>query len=596
MQPEQDVEILDKPPEHLRKKTKLCDACDLEEDITITQVTGDESRDFPHTRENCVKHPFGTRAFCDKCYCIICDKPAYSCTEWEYHHPVDHSFMDSKQSVLRWLKSTVNTTDVLKFEEEQRADIQKFCFDKDIMLQFVRLYGALLKYASVTLKADKEIVLAAITSQPDSILYADDSLWSNKEIAWKAVAQDPDALSCIHPVFFLDTDFLLNAVKLHKIRALLHIPAATKHNRDFFLEVMKVGGSMLRSGNIGLKSDKEVVATATQNYPRAFNYADESLRNDRDFVIQLLQKGQITLELLNEDLKSDEEVVMTALDHPGFIYGCAIRDASVTARANKNIILEAVKVDGNNIQFCTNHDLLMDPDILQAAANAKFRLTKKKLRSIMWTRIMMKAENELQAKMDTLNWSEQGTGKKRTVNISIKQSSASSGKRDGASLGSALASFAPISFPQGGNDYCVMYGLASALAYKGDESANYFAAIAPLSVSTDVTDRIKYAQNECLTILQPAWETLKLKNPSSLNPLEFDKNHIVLIQMQDSGEDCTHSVAITDGLIFDANQTHALPLTKEYLDHCCLGDSTFKSIVEGFELKPGTPSKKQKIE
>ncbi|MGB1602726.1 MAG: hypothetical protein ACPIOQ_58890 [Promethearchaeia archaeon] len=53
------------------------------------EVTGHEGHlaliDFPHPREHCVAHPFGSQAHCARCFCVVCDVQASQCQQWPDH-------------------------------------------------------------------------------------------------------------------------------------------------------------------------------------------------------------------------------------------------------------------------------------------------------------------------------------------------------------------------------------------------------------------------------------------------------------------------------------------------------------------------------
>ena len=62
------------------------------------------------------------------------------------------------------------------------------------------------------------------------------------------------------------------------------------------------------------------------------------------------------------------------------------------------------------------------------------------------------------------------------------------------------------------------------------------------------------------------------------------------IQMYDN----THCVSIVDGLVFDPNKKHPLPLSKKTLDLCCVGGETFvfHHVSLAYEFIPGNRFKK----
>ena len=62
------------------------DAGDDDEDVQFVGRKGDLALvDFPHSRENCMTHPFasGAAAKCANCFCFVCDAPASGCPQWD---------------------------------------------------------------------------------------------------------------------------------------------------------------------------------------------------------------------------------------------------------------------------------------------------------------------------------------------------------------------------------------------------------------------------------------------------------------------------------------------------------------------------------
>ncbi|KAL7540666.1 hypothetical protein ACHAXR_010287, partial [Thalassiosira sp. AJA248-18] len=65
-----------------------------EEELTVVATKGQNAlADFPHSRANCVTHPFATsdkKLHCINCYCYVCDIPAKDCKAWTYHCEASH--------------------------------------------------------------------------------------------------------------------------------------------------------------------------------------------------------------------------------------------------------------------------------------------------------------------------------------------------------------------------------------------------------------------------------------------------------------------------------------------------------------------------
>ncbi|KAF5182862.1 28 kDa ribonucleoprotein [Thalictrum thalictroides] len=67
------------------KKKDQGEGGEEEEDITVVSEKGQVAcRDFPHSRDHCVKFPFNATphgSYCQKCYCYVCDSAA-PCEFW----------------------------------------------------------------------------------------------------------------------------------------------------------------------------------------------------------------------------------------------------------------------------------------------------------------------------------------------------------------------------------------------------------------------------------------------------------------------------------------------------------------------------------
>lgn len=66
-----------------------------DEEFEIVATKGQNAlADFPHSRANCVTHPFASggdkKAHCENCYCYVCDIPAADCKVWDSHCKANH--------------------------------------------------------------------------------------------------------------------------------------------------------------------------------------------------------------------------------------------------------------------------------------------------------------------------------------------------------------------------------------------------------------------------------------------------------------------------------------------------------------------------
>jgi len=59
------------------------------------------------------------------------------------------------------------------------------------------------------------------------------------------------------------------------------------------------------------------------------------------------------------------------------------------------------------------------------------------------------------------------------------------------------------------------------------------------------------------------------------------------VQLHDSKGNSSHVIGIAGRCIFDSTRHHALPLSPESLDACCLGDATVLRVSYAMRFVPG---------
>ena len=80
--------------------------------------------------------------------------------------------------------------------------------------------------------------------------------------------------------------------------------------------------------------------------------------------------------------------------------------------------------------------------------------------------------------------------------------------------------------------------------------------------------------------------------------IEGKKKVLLVLQLAaigtaNEGIDNTHAICVFNGLIFDANHSDPLPLTKDNLDACCLGGSnwTYHYVSRARKFVPSKKSR-----
>ena len=148
-----------------------------------------------------------------------------------------------------------------------------------------------------------------------------------------------------------------------------------------------------------------------------------------------------------------------------------------------------------------------------------------------------------------------------------------------------------VAHRQGAADLCAAYGLASAIHEYGDASAA--AAIAGCARDALASgDAFGYVAAAVRTDAA-GWSSTPIKGH---DPLATVLDTPVNMQLVGSDGAGTHAVATLGGLIFDAAEARALPLSRAALDHCVgakLNGARFSHVARAVRLVPGTSLQKR---
>jgi hypothetical protein len=156
--------------------------------------------------------------------------------------------------------------------------------------------------------------------------------------------------------------------------------------------------------------------------------------------------------------------------------------------------------------------------------------------------------------------------------------------------GSALTGVSvPVVTHQGNANYCASYGPASALRHAGfAEHADHLEQQAE-HVLAALTNQAAEAGE----VVKKLGGFVAQRMPN-YDPLTDRSPHPTILQLCASDGDNTHVVGIAGDWIFDSNRHNALPLCKESLDACCLGDASFLRSSYAIRLVPGKKLLKRK--
>jgi hypothetical protein len=197
----------------------------------------------------------------------------------------------------------------------------------------------------LNVRSNKKIALAGIVRSPNNFYYSSDDLKNNCEFVLDAIKIGrSDVLEYAADHFKDDSEFLLNIIQIldnnyEDINNILEfISDNLKNTPQFFLDILKI------------RNDIEVL-----------KYVSENLQNDRNFVLLCMKYGY-AFENISENLRNDYEIVLEAIRNDGD----NLMFASDNLKNNSEIVLEAIQNKFKSICYASD-DLKNNPDFILSA-------------------------------------------------------------------------------------------------------------------------------------------------------------------------------------------------------------------------------------
>ncbi len=226
--------------------------------------------------------------------------------------------------------------------------------DKDFVLESIKLFKRIgLRYGIESLKINREFVLDAVKEEGLELEFADKRLQADPEIVLTAIKSNSNAIDYVDKSLWSNRKFVLEAIKVADGRALEYADETLKADREFVLKVVKdTHGNILSHADKILKADREVVFTAIKSSKgQALQHADENLKTNREFVLKALKLGA-SLRDVGKSLCSDREVVLTAVKSDGNNF----KYADKSLKADREVVLESMNHAYGNDMVLGNVD------------------------------------------------------------------------------------------------------------------------------------------------------------------------------------------------------------------------------------------------
>ncbi|EFC48392.1 predicted protein [Naegleria gruberi] len=199
-------------------------------------------------------------------------------------------------------------------------------YNRDFILECVKISGEVLDYIDMDFDEDYEIILEAVQNYGDAIGITSQELRRNKEIITAALSNNGLSLG------YLDEDL--------------------QDDKSIVLLAVSNNGLALEYASDRLQNDKEVVMVAVSNMPISLQYASEALRSDMEVILRVVSLDYHALELASEQARNNRDIVMECVK----ICGLCLLNASDELKNDREIVLQAVSQNGLALKYATTLD------------------------------------------------------------------------------------------------------------------------------------------------------------------------------------------------------------------------------------------------
>lgn len=254
----------------------------------------------------------------------------------------------------------------------------EFLSDKEFMKEAIKMELPLYMYASEEIRSDKELALEAVKIE-NNCRFIPHELSSQKDFMLEAVKVNSDYY-LINPYneFRNDKEITLAAVKNNPM-LLKHTSNKLKADEEIVLAAIKDNSKKIDVDQFfkhcisrKLRNNAEFMTIATENIPKAYNYAFEAIKYDRDLLIAHFNNHKDSYysdikfynlpETLQKNFSNDKELIISAIKvDRGWLEG-----ASEQLKDDIDVVMPAVKHDGYALQFVS--DRLKDDETVVKAA------------------------------------------------------------------------------------------------------------------------------------------------------------------------------------------------------------------------------------
>ena len=207
-------------------------------------------------------------------------------------------------------KKVYNNETFLNYLPESDRD------NKELVLQFVTHNGFELEYASLTLKKDVDIVHAAISQNGKAIQFADPVFLLDHELVLEAIKSRPKVILELNYTNYDSSIYgnLLRYALQSENEIIQKIPEDILNlYPELINELIELNPYILEFAPISYKSSKEIASKILPREPLVLEYFDISIQSDIELVNIAVKSNGLALKFASRELRANEFLIETAL-------------------------------------------------------------------------------------------------------------------------------------------------------------------------------------------------------------------------------------------------------------------------------------------
>lgn len=251
--------------------------------------------------------------------------------------------------------------------------------NRELVLQAIRQDYQALQSATRDLRADRHFVLQAVKVQGLSLQYASELLRQDRTVVEAAINQDRMALRFASEDLRADPDLIRQAMSagetwtrgghaLHCEARVLNTDEASCRKAVDAMDPakwrVKVGRDhqKLALAPPSIKADRDVVRDAIRNsWGEALQYAAEELRGDKELVLEAVNMDGRVLQYATDLIRADHAVVMAAVQQTWV----SLQFATEGPRSDREIVRAGIRQGAGVLQYastelCADRDLMLE--------------------------------------------------------------------------------------------------------------------------------------------------------------------------------------------------------------------------------------------